>query len=78
MLPAGLSSYRLARNLEVPAPRINNIVLGKRSITADTAVRLGAYFGLPPQFWMNLQADYDLRHAQATVNIKKIKPRTAA
>lgn len=78
MEPMGLTSYRLAKELHVPTPRVNDIVLGKRSITADTAVRLGAYFGLPAQFWMNLQADYDLRHAQAAVEIKKIKPRRAA
>jgi addiction module HigA family antidote len=78
MEPMGLTSYRLAKELDVPVPRVNDIVLGKRSITADTAVRLGAYFGLPAQFWMNLQADYDLRHAQAKVDIAKIKPRRAA
>ena len=64
--------------LDVPAPRVNDIVLGKRSITADTAVRLGAYFRLPPQFWMNLQADYDLRLAEGGIDLKKIKTREAA
>lgn len=78
MNPLGLTAYRLARDLDVPAPRVNDIVLGKRAITADTAVRLGAYFGLPPQFWMNLQADYDLRLAEGGINLKKIKTREAA
>jgi plasmid maintenance system antidote protein VapI len=51
---------------------------GKRSITADTALRLGAYFHLPAQFWMNLQTCYDLRLAAANQDLKKIKPRRAA
>jgi addiction module HigA family antidote len=78
MKPLGLTAYRLAKDLDVPAPRVNDVILGKRSITADTAVRLGAYFGLPPQFWMNLQADYDLRLAESGIDLKKIKPREAA
>ncbi len=77
MEPLGITSYRLAKDLGVPAPRVNDIVLERRSITADTALRLGAYFSLPPQFWMNLQADYDLRMASAGVDVKKIKPRAA-
>jgi addiction module HigA family antidote len=52
-------------------------VRGKRSISADTALRLGIYFGLPAQFWQNLQNDYDLRTAKTT-DLKKIKPRIAA
>lgn len=55
-----VSQYRLAKDIGVPARRINEIVLGKRGITADTALRLGRYFGTSPQFWMNLQARYDL------------------
>lgn len=78
MKPLGLTAYRLAKDLDVPAPRVNDIVLGKRAITADTAVRLGAYFKLPPQFWMNLQADYDLRIARGGIDLKKIKTREAA
>jgi addiction module HigA family antidote len=78
MEPMSLTAYRLAKELHVPAPRMNDIVRGKRSITADTALRLGAYFGLSPQFWMNLQADYDLRLARSNAEIKKIKPRQAA
>ena len=56
----GVSQYRLANDIGVPPRRINEIVLGKRGITADTALRLGRYFGTSPQFWMNLQARYDL------------------
>ncbi len=58
--PMGLSQYRLAKDISVPPRRINEIVHGKRSITADTALRLGRYFNMTPQFWTNLQAHYDL------------------
>jgi addiction module HigA family antidote len=60
MEPLGLSSYRLAKELHVPAPRVNDIVLGKRGITADTAIRLASYFGNSPEFWLGLQMDHDL------------------
>ena len=60
LLPLGISQYRLAADIRVPARRINEIVLGKRGISADTALRLGHYFGTTPQFWMNLQARFDL------------------
>lgn len=56
----GITQYRLAKDVNVPPRRINEIVQGKRSITADTALRLGRYFGISPQFWTNLQAHYDL------------------
>jgi addiction module HigA family antidote len=58
--PMGLSQSRLALDIGVHPRRINEIVLGKRSITADTALRLARYFGTTPQFWLGLQADYDL------------------
>jgi len=58
--PMGLSQNRLALDIGVPPRRINEIVLGKRSITADTALRLACYFGNSPQFWLGLQRDYDL------------------
>jgi addiction module HigA family antidote len=77
MEPLGISAYRLAKELHVPLPRISDVVRGKRSITADTALRLGIYFGLPAQFWQNLQNDYDRRLAK-TVGLEKIKPRIAA
>ena len=55
-----ISQYRLAKDISVPARRINEIVHGKRSVTADTALRLSRYFGMTEHFWMNLQARYDL------------------
>lgn len=58
--PMGLSQNRLALDIGVPARRINEIVLGKRRITADTALRLARYLGMSPQFWLGLQMDYDL------------------
>lgn len=58
--PLELSQYRLAKDIHVPCRRINEIVLGKRSISADTALRLARYFGNTAKFWMNLQAQYDL------------------
>ncbi|MCR4313683.1 MAG: HigA family addiction module antitoxin [Candidatus Uhrbacteria bacterium] len=58
--PLEISQYRLAKDINVPARRINEIVLGKRSVTADTALRLGLYFKISPEFWMNLQTYYDL------------------
>ncbi|HUK56351.1 MAG TPA: HigA family addiction module antitoxin [Nitrospiria bacterium] len=58
--PMGISQYRLAKDISVPARRINEIVHGKRAITADTALRLGRYFKMSPEFWLNLQAMYDL------------------
>lgn len=56
----GISQYRLAKDISVPPRRINEIVHGKRSITADTALRLGRFFGMSAQFWLNLQTRYDL------------------
>lgn len=58
--PLGLSQYRLAKELKVPPRRINEIVLGKRAISADTALRLARFFGTSELFWLNLQAAYDL------------------
>jgi len=58
--PMGISQYRLAKDVGVPVRRINEIVLGKRRVTADTALRLSRYFGLSERFWMNLQSRYDL------------------
>jgi antitoxin HigA-1 len=58
--PMGISQYRLAKEIGVPARRINEIVLGKRAITPDTALRLSRYFGLSERFWLNLQTRYDL------------------
>jgi addiction module HigA family antidote len=65
--PMGLSQNRLAINIGVPARRINEIVLGKRGITADTALRLGRFFGMSAQFWTGLQSQYDLDVAAETL-----------
>ncbi len=58
--PMGISQYRLAKDISVPPRRINEIVHGKRSVTADTALRLSRYFGTSERFWLNLQTGYDL------------------
>jgi len=58
--PMGISQNRVALDIRVPARRINEIVLGKRRITTDTALRLAKYFSMSPQFWLGLQLDYDL------------------
>lgn len=72
LIPLGISQTRLAMDIHVPAPRINAIVHGRRAITADTALRLGRYFMMEPQFWLNLQNNYDLGVA-ASGNWQKIK-----
>jgi addiction module HigA family antidote len=71
--PLALSQHRLAQALSVPPRRINEIVHGKRAITADTALRLGRYFGTSPQFWLNLQARFDLE-----VESDRVGPRLGA
>jgi addiction module HigA family antidote len=58
--PMDITQYRLAKDISVDPRRINEIVHGKRGISADTAIRLGHFFGMSPQFWMNLQSHYDL------------------
>lgn len=65
--PLGISQNRLARDLDVNVARVSEIVKGKRSITADTALRLAKYFGTTPELWLNLQRDYDLRVARREV-----------
>jgi addiction module HigA family antidote len=60
LVPLGLSQYRLAQDLSVPPRRINEIVHGKRAVTADSALRLARYFGTSERFWLNLQSRYDL------------------
>ena len=62
--PMEISQYRLAKDINVPPRRINEIVHGKRSITADTALRLGRFFNMSAQFWLNLQTRYDLEMAE--------------
>lgn len=68
--PMALSVYRLARAVKVPRPRLNDIVLERRGITVDTALRLGRYFGTTPDFWLNLQTRYELDVANRTLREK--------
>lgn len=70
IVPMNLSQNTVARAISVPPRRINEIVLGKRAITADTALRLARYFGTSEQFWMGLQADYDLEEARKGIGRK--------
>ncbi len=72
MKPLGLSQYRVAKDISVPPLRINQIVHGKRSITADTAMRVARYFGTSAAVWLRLQARYDLEVAEARM-AKRIK-----
>ncbi len=76
MEPMGVSAYELAKALNFPG--IYEIVRGDRAISSDTAIRLGKYFGLPAQFWLTLQNDYDLRIAEASGIGKGIRPRSVA
>ena len=64
LVPMGISQNRIARNMGVPPRRINEIVHGNRAVTADTALRLARYFRISEEFWMGLQADYDLEEAR--------------
>jgi addiction module HigA family antidote len=78
LLPLQMSAHALSQAIRVPATRVNGIVNGKRGVTADTALRLARYFGNSPDFWMNLQAAYDLRAAEreASVRIEReVSPR---
>jgi addiction module HigA family antidote len=78
--PMGISQNLLAREIGVHPRRVNEIVLGRRTITADTALRFGRYFGTGPEFWLNLQTDYDLRMARRKLGSKllsKVKVRDA-
>ena len=80
LTPMTLSVYRLARVIKVPRPRLNDIVLGRRGVTVDTALRLGRYFGTTPEFWINLQTRYDLDVAERTIRRdieREIEPHAA-
>ena len=80
LTPMEISVYRLAQAIKVSRPRLNDIVLGRRSVTTDTALRLGRYFGMTPEFWINLQTRYDLDVADRTMRHKierEVEPRTA-
>ena len=71
--PLGITEYRLAKDIGVPARRINEIVHGVRAVTPDTALRLSQYFGNTPQFWLNLQTDYELRRIMRKKGAPKIE-----
>jgi len=78
--PLGMSVYALAAALRLPRTRLNDVVLGRRAITADTALRLARYFGTSPQFWVNLQTGHDLAEAKAKAGElieREISPRAA-
>lgn len=74
--PMGLSAYRLSKGANIDQTRISEIIRGKRSITADTALRLARFFGNSPEFWLNLQAHYDLEQKKREMekDLKKIRP----
>lgn len=77
LTPMGVSQYRLAKEIHVSPRRINEIVKGQRAITADTALRLGKFFGTTAQFWINLQTSYDLECAAEKVALDEIRPHAA-
>lgn len=78
--PLGVSQYRLAKETSVPPRRINEIVLGKRAVTADTDLRLARYFGLSDGFWLGLQSDHDLlrQRRKIAAELAHIEPRARA
>jgi len=78
--PLGISAYELAKRLHVPAPRVNDIVLERRGISADTAVRLSRFFGTTEQFWLNLQTAYEVSRVmeEHAAEIERIQPRAAS
>jgi len=71
--PLGVSQYRLAQDISVPARRINEIVHGKRVVSADTALRLARYFGTTERFWLNLQARFDLEQQRDVLGTRLVK-----
>ena len=73
LVPMGISQYKLAKDISVPPRRINEIVQGKRSISADTALRLSRYFGLSERFWLNLQSRYDLEVEKDKLDVRLVK-----
>jgi addiction module HigA family antidote len=77
LVPMELSQYRVAKEIHVSPRRINEIVKGKRAITADTALRLGRYFGTTAQFWLNLQGSYELECAKEKIELEAIVPHAA-
>lgn len=77
LLPLGMSARALAKALDVPGNRISDLVRQRRDVSADTAIRLGRYFGTDPRFWLNLQAAHDLSRAEAEQDYSAVNPRAA-
>jgi addiction module HigA family antidote len=80
LTPMNISVYKLANAIKAPRSRVNDIVLGRRAVSTDTALRLGRYFGTSPEFWINLQARFDLDVADRTMRRRierEVKPRAA-
>jgi addiction module HigA family antidote len=80
LLELGMSVNALAKALNVPTPRINDVVRERRGVSADTALRLGRYFGTTPQFWLNLQSAYDLRLVETASGeriLEEVSPKAA-
>ena len=80
MKPLGLTAYRLAKEISVPVTRVQAIIAERRGITGDTALRLGRYFATTPEFWLNLQRDYELELASRALGTRletEVKPRVA-
>jgi len=78
MKPLGLSANALGQAIGVPGNRISDIVRGRRDVSADTAIRLGRFFGVDPRFWLNLQAAYDLSRAESEHDYSALRPRAEA
>ena len=80
LTPLNLTKYRLAKDIGVPATRIQSIIEGKRRVSADTALRLGRYFGTSAELWMGLQDGYELELAKLQLGeeLERVKPRSAA
>jgi addiction module HigA family antidote len=78
--PMGITPYRLAMQIHVPVPRVNDIIRERRGITADTALRLAQFFGTSAEFWMNAQTFYEMRRVRRTLarDLKRIQPLHAA
>lgn len=81
LIPMNITAYRLSKDTEIPQTRISQILKGKRSITADTALRLGLYFGTSPKYWLGLQDDYDIEEERKSKKdlhkrIKRIRKNT--
>ena len=80
MRPLGISAYRLAKDIGVPVTRVQDITAERRGITGDTALRLGRYFGTTPEFWLNMQRDFELETAAHALGKRlevEVKPRAA-